>query len=154
MELFNILNELEEFIETSPRIPLTSRVVLDEDHLLDFIDRIRTSLPDEMRQAKWIVEEREKVLAESKEEAMRIVQDTERHLKSRAEESEIYKKAQELAEQHQRQAQEVAAKIKLGAHQYANDILSEMEDKLIKVIEEIRQGRKELAQVQEKEEVV
>lgn len=150
MELFNILNELEELIETSPKVPMTNRILVDEDRLLDFLDRIRTSLPEEIRQAKWIVQEREKVLADSRQEAMRIIQNAEKELQSRAEESEIVKKAQELSEQYRQQAQEIAAKIKLGAYQYADDILNELENNLTKILEEVRQGRNELNQVKER----
>lgn len=150
MELFNILNELEELVEASPRVPMTSRVLIDEDKILDLLDRIRTSLPEEVRQAKWIVQERERVLADSKREAMRIVEDAQKELQNRAEESEIVRKAQELSEQHQKQAEEIAAKIKLGAYQYADDILNELENNLSKILEEIRQGRNELSQVKEK----
>jgi len=147
VELFNILNELEELIETCPKVPMTRRVLVDEDRLLDYLDRIRTSLPEEIRQAKWVVQEREKVIADSKQEAMRIIQDAEKELQNRAEESEIVKKAQELSEQYQQQAREIAAKIKEGAYQYADDILRELENNLKKILEEIQAGRSELNQV-------
>lgn len=146
MELFNILNELEELVETCPRVPMTSKVLIDEDRLLDYLDRIRTSLPEEMRQAKWLVQEREKVIADSKQEAMRIVQDAEQELHNRAEESEIVRKAQELSEEHQKQAMEVAAKIKQGAYEYADDILSELEENLLQILEDVKSGRSELNQ--------
>ncbi|MTI84562.1 MAG: ATPase [Firmicutes bacterium] len=144
MEIFNILNELEELIETCPKVPMTSRVLVDEDKLLDYLDRIRTSLPEEVRQAKWVVQEREKVIADSKQEAIRIIQDAENELQTRAEESEVVKKAQEISEEHHQQAQEIASQIKQGAYQYADDILGELEDNLIKVLEGIRDGRNEL----------
>jgi len=147
VELFNILNELEELIETCPKVPMTRRVLVDEDRLLDYLDRIRTSLPEEIRQAKWVVQEREKVIADSKQEAMRIIQDAEKELQNRAEESEIVKKAQELSEQYQQQAREIAAKIKEGAYQYADDILRELENNLKKILEEIQAGRSEVNQV-------
>lgn len=147
VELFNILNELEELIETCPKVPMTKRVLVDEDRLLDYLDRIRTSLPEEVRQAKWVVQEREKVIADSKQEAMRIIENAEKELHSRAEESEIVKKAREISEQHQQQAREIAAKIKEGAYRYADDILRELEENITKILEEVREGRSELSQV-------
>ncbi len=66
MEIFNVLNELEELVEASIKVPLTRRVMVDEDRLLDYLDRIRTSLPEEIRQAKWVIQEREKVMSETK----------------------------------------------------------------------------------------
>ena len=87
MELFNALNELEEIVETSIKVPLTRRVLVDEDRLLDMLDRIRTTLPEEIRQARWIIQEREKVMAETKKEAGRIMEDVQKQMERRVEES-------------------------------------------------------------------
>ncbi|MCF8010664.1 MAG: ATPase [Clostridiales bacterium] len=144
MELFNMLNELEELIDNCPRVPMTNKVLVDEEQLLDHLDRVRTSLPEEVRQAKWIVEEREKMLADAKEEAQRVVKDAKEEMQSRVEESEIVKQAQELSDEQQKQAEEVAAEIKRGAHQYADDILGGLEEQLVRFLEEIKQGRSEL----------
>lgn len=144
MEFFNILNELEELIETSPKVPMTKRVLVDENRLLDHLDRIRTSLPEEVRQAKWVVEEREKVIEDSRQEAMRIIQDAEKELHIRAEESEIVKKAKELSEQQQEHARQIATEIREGAFEYADGILKELEENIIKILEELRAGRNEL----------
>jgi hypothetical protein len=58
MDLITALNELEELVENSSKVPLTHKVIIDEDRLLDLLDHIRTSLPEEVRQAKWILQER------------------------------------------------------------------------------------------------
>lgn len=144
MELFNIINEMEELIESSPKVPMTRRVLVDEDRLLDFLDRIRTSLPDELRQAKWVIQEREKVITDSKREAMRIMEDAEKQVEKKADESEVTRKAYDLAAQIQAQAEEVAIQIKQGARDYADDILAGLESKLEQIAQQIRAGRIEL----------
>jgi len=144
LELFNILNEMEELIESSPKVPMTRRVLVDEDRLLDFLDRIRTSLPEELRQAKWVIQEREKVITDSKREALRIMEDAEKHLERQADESEITRKAQEMAMEIQGRAEQVAIQIKQGARDYADDVLADLEENMSRIIEEIRQGRMEL----------
>ncbi|GAB6180578.1 vacuolar-type H+-ATPase subunit H [Desulfotomaculum defluvii] len=144
MELFNILNELEELIEESPKVPMTRRVMVDENKVLDYLDRIRTSLPEEVRQAKWLVKERDKVLSESKKEAQRMLEDVSREIEQKAEDHEIVKKAELLGEETIKKAEEVAAQIRHGARGYADEILESLESKLSKMIEEIQQGREEL----------
>jgi len=144
LELFNIINEMEELIESSPKVPMTRRVLVDEDRLLDFLDRIRTSLPDELRQAKWVIQEREKVITDSKREAMRIMEDAEKQVEKKADESEVTRKAYDLAAQIQAQAEEVAIQIKQGARDYADDILAGLESKLEQIAQQIRAGRIEL----------
>ncbi|HBX22398.1 MAG TPA: ATPase [Desulfotomaculum sp.] len=144
MELFNLINEMEELIESSPKVPMTRRVLVDEDRLLDFLDRIRTSLPDELRQAKWVLQEREKVITDSKREALRIMEDAEKQLEKKADESEVTRKAQDLAAQIEAQAEEVALQIKQGARDYADEILADLGSKLDLITQQIHEGRNEL----------
>ena len=144
MELFNALNELEEIVETSIKVPMTRRVLVDEDRLLDMLDRIRTTLPEEIRQARWIIQEREKVMAETKKEAGRIMEDVQKQMERRVEESEFVRVARERAEEIVEKAENVAREIKQGARDYADDLLNELESRIEKVITEIRDGRSEL----------
>ncbi len=144
MELFNVLNELEDLVENSPKIPLTRRVLIDEEKLLDYLDRMRAALPEEVRQAKWVLQEREKVLADSKKEALRIMEEAQKQLDRRAEESEIARQAKAIAEEVVQKAEVVAREIKQGARDYADDILSGLEEELNKLITQVRNGRAEL----------
>ncbi|WP_066639324.1 ATPase [Desulfolucanica intricata] len=144
MELFNVINELEELIESSPKIPMTKKVLVDEDRVLDFLDRIRAVLPEEVRQAKWVVQEREKVLLDTKKEANRLMEDAKSKILMEAEQSEVVKQAQKIAEEIMKNAENVAVQIKEGARDYADDILKELEETISKHLTEIQQGRVEL----------
>jgi len=144
VELFNALNELEEIIESSIKVPMTRRVLVDEDRLLDMLDRIRTSLPEEIRQAKWIIQEREKVLNETKKEAGRIMEDVQKQMERRVEDSEIARQARDKAEEIVEKAENVAREIKQSARDYADELLNELEKSIEKAVLEIRDGRAEL----------
>lgn len=144
MELLNALNEMEEFLEQCSRIPMTRKVIVDEEKLLDFLDRIRSLLPEEVRRAKWLVQEREKFLAESREEATRIVEDARREIERRIEESEIVRQAQQTAEELMHRAEQTAREIRLGARDYADEVLARLESYLEKVAKEVAAGRLEL----------
>lgn len=144
MELFNALNELEEIIENSIKVPMTRRVLVDEDRLLDMLDRIRTTLPEEIRQAKWIIQEREKVLAETKKEAGRIMEDVQKQMERRVDESEINRQAKIKAEETIEKAENIAREIKQGAREYADELLNDLEKRIEGLMAEIRTGRAEL----------
>ncbi|HHW44357.1 MAG TPA: ATPase [Desulfotomaculum sp.] len=144
MEFFNVLNELEELIENSPRIPMTRRVLVDEDRLLDYLDRIRTTLPEEIRQARWVIQEREKVLSDTRKEAGRLLEDAQKQLEKRAEESEVVRHARAMADEIMGKAEQVAREIKKGAREYADEILEGLEKKLEQILSQIRSGRAEL----------
>ncbi|WP_334110541.1 ATPase [Thermodesulfitimonas autotrophica] len=144
MELLSVINELEELVESSSRVPLTRKVLIDEEKILDILDRIRTILPDDVRKAKWVVQEREKVIEEARKEAERIIGEARREAEKRAEESEVVRQAKEMAEQILGKAEQVAREMKLGAREYADEILARLEERLNRITKEIQQGRAEL----------
>ena len=54
MEIFTLLETLEEILEQSKKIPFTDKAVLDKEAILEIIKEIRLKLPDELKQAKWV----------------------------------------------------------------------------------------------------
>lgn len=161
MELFNVLNELEELIESSTKVPMTRRILVDEDKLLDYLDRIRTALPEEIRQAKWVIQEKEKFITEARQEANRTledarneagrtVEDAQKQLQRQADQSEVVRLAEFRAAEIHDQAREVADEIKQGARHYAEDILAHLEDNLAKVMAQVQAGRDELKSMNKK----
>lgn len=144
MDLLSALNELEELIEGSGKIPLTRKVMVDEDRMLDLLDRIRTTIPEEIRQAKWIIQERDKVLDDSQKEAMRILEDVQRQVERKADDSEVVRQAKLMAEEIVAKAETMAREIRDGARNYADDILGNLQESLNKVSLQIEQGRSEL----------
>ena len=144
MDLLSALNELEELIENSGRVPLTRKVMVNEDSILDLLDRIRTTIPEEIRQAKWIIQEREKVMSESQKEARRIVENAQKQVEKQAEDSEVVRKAKAVAEEIIARAERTAQEMREGAREYADEILSALQDKLNKINQQIEQGRSEI----------
>ena len=65
MEIMEIIDMMEETIEKSPTVPLSGKIVVDKEDLLDYIQEMRLVFPDEVKEAKWVKEERERILAEA-----------------------------------------------------------------------------------------
>lgn len=144
MDLLSVLNELEDLIETSGKIPLTHKVMVDEDRILDLLDHIRTNMPDEIRQAKWIIQEREKVLNDSQKEAVRIVEDAKKQVERQADDSEVVRHAKNAAEEIIQKAEAVAREIKTAARGYVDDMLADLGKELGAVLTQIEKSRDEL----------
>jgi cell division septum initiation protein DivIVA len=144
VDLLSALNELEELIETSGKIPLTRKVLVNEDRMLDLLDRIRTTIPEEIRQAKWIIQEREKVMNDSQKEALRLLEDAQKQVDKQADESEIARKAKDIADEIVDRAEDKARELRDGARSYADDVLTNLMDSLDKLSSQIEQGRSEL----------
>ena len=147
MELFNVLNELEELIEGSTKVPFSRKILVDEEKMLDYLDRIRAVLPEEVRQAKWVVQERDKVLSDTKKEANKLLENAQKQVMQQADESEVVEQSRVIAEEIVEQSKMVALEMREGARIYADDILRNLEEDLEKVLNEIQQGRVELQSI-------
>ena len=143
MEIFTLLETLEDLIENSKKVPLSEKCIIDQEEVLDLIKEIRLKLPDELKQAKWVKEERERILAEAKKEADDVVKEENRII-SMIDEHEITKKAYEQKNQIMSAANENARQITQGAREYADGILQSLSKSLESTLKEIEQNRKEL----------
>ena len=69
MEIFTLLETIEEMLENSKSIPFSTKGIVDKEELLEVIKEIRLKLPEELKQAKWVKEERQRILVEAQKEA-------------------------------------------------------------------------------------
>ena len=150
MEIFELFDNLEELIAEAGRIPLTGKVVVNEDELIEVIEQIRNSLPDELRQARWVLKERKRIIADAENEAREIVQQAKDYTAKLDDENEITKLARQQAEEILLKAQEEAREIRLGSHAYAERVLVKVEEVLDNLTESVQRGRAELKKDEER----
>ncbi len=144
MEIMEIIEALEDKIEHSFTIPFVGRGIVDKDALLDLLQEARIKYPDEMKQAKWVKDERQRIIADAQKEAASIIKGAEDKIVAMVNEHEITKQAYENANQVVESAQDHAREIRIGANQYADGILHSIEEQLIATVETIRENRKDL----------
>lgn len=144
VKIIELIDELENIVEKSPRIPFTERILIEGGLLLDYLDRLRTMLPDELRQAQWIQQERERLLAEAQQQAKELLAEAEQKAHSLVQETELVKQAKIEAGEITSKARRLAAEIKSRAVAYADEVLRELENYLSEILSNIRQGRQEL----------
>lgn len=144
MEILSILEALEDVVEKSISMPFLGRSLLDKEELLELIKEMRLKLPDDIKQAKWVKEERQRILIEAQKEAAKIISEAEDKIAALVNEHEITKKAYEQADEIIAQAQKNAREIKLGARDYADNVLDKIEKTLKDTYEVVQTNRKEL----------
>ncbi|MBE7048602.1 MAG: ATPase [Ruminococcaceae bacterium] len=144
MEILEIIEALEDKIEHSFTIPFVGRGIIDKDVLLDLLQEARIRYPDEMKQAKWVKDERQRIIADAQKEAAAIIKGAEEKIITMIDEHEITKQAYDNANQIVENAQDHAREIRLGANQYADGVLQTIEESLINTVETIRENRKDL----------
>ncbi|MFR5684090.1 MAG: ATPase [Clostridia bacterium] len=144
MEIFTLLETLEDILERSRTIPFTEKGVVNKEELLEIIKEIRLKLPDELKQAKWIKEERQRILVEAQKEADDIVKEAENRIISMIDEHEITRKAYEQKAEIIETANEMSREISKGTKDYADNILQCIEVALEDALTVIQNNRKEL----------
>lgn len=144
MEIFTLLEELEDILETSKSVPFSGKSVVDKEEILEIIKEVRLKLPEELKQAKWIKEERQRILVEAQKEADDIVKEAENRIISMINENEITKKAYEKKAEIIETANEMSREISKGTKDYADNILQGLEVALEDALKIIQNNRKEL----------
>jgi vacuolar-type H+-ATPase subunit H len=144
VEVMKVLDEIEELVDGSGRVPLTGKVIIEAEALLDKVDRIRSLLPEELRQAQWVSKERDRILNDAQKEAEELLSKTHLEVKNLAQETEVVKEANTQAGNIIMEAQQKALEIEEGANSYAFDVLKSLEDNLSKILNIVKKGQEEL----------
>ena len=144
MEIFNLLETIEDMLENSKTLPFTSKAVLDKDELLDIIKEIRLKLPEELKQAKVIKEEHDRIIEKANEEAKEIVKEADNIIISMIDDHEIPKKAYEQKNKIIENANDMAREISNGTKAYADNILAGVQVTLEDALKVIQNNRKEV----------
>ena len=144
MEIFTLLETLEDLLERGRNVPFSAKIIVDKEEMLDLIKEIRLKLPDELKQAKWVKEERQRILAESQKEADGIVKEAENRIIAMIDEHEITRKAYEKKAEIIETANEMSREISKGTKDYADNILAGLEVALEDALKIVQNNRKEL----------
>lgn len=144
MEINELLDRLEKCLSGGGKVPFTNKSMVNVEECLEVLDQIRAALPAEIREAQYILREREKVLAEARQEAEKIKSLTRAQVEKLLEENALTKEAKDKADKILSKAQQVAQEIRQGANQYADDLLAKLEIHLEKTLAVVKRGRQEL----------
>ena len=144
MEIFTLLETLEEALERGKTIPFSNKTVVDKEEILDIVKEIRLKLPDELKQAKWVKEERGRIIAEAQKESEGIIKEAENRIIAMIDEHEITRKAYEQKAQIIEAANEMSREISQGTKDYADNLLEKIEIALEDALKTIQNNRREL----------
>lgn len=141
MDMEQIMNEIEEKIKNCRTIPFWGRGIIDKDEIVDMLEEMKSKFPEEMRQAKWVKEERQRIISDAQKEATAMIKATEEKIAAMVNEHDITQQAYAKANQIIDSAQQNSREIRLGANQYADDVLRALEEELVKTADAIRANR-------------
>lgn len=148
MKVLELIEDFNRKIEATPNMLMTKKVLIERDELESLLTNIQTFLPDEMKHAKWIKEEREKIFSDANAEAEEIVLEAKKkermiiaeakaQFEAMVNENEILREAEERANELLNQAREEARSVRLGSYQYSEDLLLDLQESFEKKLTEI-----------------
>jgi len=144
MDVLVLIDKLDDIIHNARSVPLTDSVMIDREEMYDILDQMRSTIPEEIKQARWIVKERQEMLAEAKQEAERMLTEAQERADRLASETEVVRLAERNAQQTMEDARERERETRLGAEDYADEVLGNLEINLDKFIGAVRRGRERL----------
>jgi hypothetical protein len=143
MSVYRVLDKLEAYVHEGTWLPAGYRI-LSEERLVELVEKIRASLPEEVGRAKVIAKDHERMMRAAQEKAQAIVDEAASKKDELIEENEIVRRARTTADVVLREAEERARVIREGADGYAADVLAEMENRLSGALGAVRKGREVL----------
>jgi vacuolar-type H+-ATPase subunit H len=140
MNIHEAIDRLEYLIGHSRQIPLTRTVVVDQEEVLACIDDLRLSLPDEIKQARWTLQEQQRLLSEAQSEAARTVSKAGERAQTMIGQHDLVKRAEKQAEAMLREASLKAEETRRAADRYAGDVMQSLETQLLRTVTTVKKG--------------
>jgi hypothetical protein len=145
----DLLLRLREMVETSRSMPMSASVLVNREEVLDLLDAMLTSLPEELRQARWLLKERDEFLLKARREADDIVEAGRLQAARLVERTELVREARRVADAVVEEAESNARALRHEAEDYVDQKLAAFEVVLERTLQSVQRGRERLAVVVE-----
>ncbi len=139
-----LIERLDELVQNAKAVPLTEQVRLDRDEIFELLDEMRATIPDEVKQARWLVKERQETLAEATREADRLVAEAREQASRASAQTEIVRLAEREADAMIADARRRANSLLSEVEDWADGLLAVLEVNLDNFLAAIRRGRERL----------
>lgn len=146
MDTLELIENLEDIIEKAVVIPITGKCLVDKEELLSIIQDVRLKLPDDLKQAKWVKDERQRILSEAQREASQTIKEAEDKIIAMINDHEITKKSYEKANEIEALSNKRAKELKAATNSYIEGKLAEVEKMMENALDEIRNNREIIRQ--------
>ena len=153
MDLAGRLAQLEELVREAKSMPLSSSVLINRDEVLEMLQEMQESLPEEIKQARWIVRDREDLLAKARAEGDRVIETAGEEQRRMALKESVAIRAEEEAETIIREADERTQTMQREAEDYVDGKLAQFEISLRRILEEAQSTARGIAKTLDQVEV-
>jgi hypothetical protein len=153
VDILHLIDRLEELLNQSRPFPFTHNVMIDEDRMLDIIDQMRVAIPEEIKKAQQVLNQRDRILAQAQEEANRTIGIAREKQDQMVERDSIVQAAHAKANEILALAQVERSNSRQEADEYALETLRRLEMELERFLNQVRNGINVLGVGADKEKV-
>jgi vacuolar-type H+-ATPase subunit H len=140
MDILHLVDRLEELFNESRPLPFTHLLIVDEDRMLDLIDQMRVSIPEEIKKSQQVLVQRDRILAQAQEEANRTINLAREKSEELLNQDPTVQAAQERADQILAKVREEADQSKRESDDYVLDTLRRLELEMDRIQTQVRNG--------------
>ena len=140
-----IIVQVMDVVAGAKSMPLSSSVIVPREDLLALLQGALDRLPDELRQARWLLREREEFLAERTREAEVLMEEVRAQAERMVQRTEIVRQANSVAQRILDDANDEARTMRHEAEDFCDQKLAGMEIVLDRLTRTVQSGRAKLA---------
>ncbi|MDO5738173.1 MAG: hypothetical protein Q4P65_02855 [Eubacteriales bacterium] len=142
--VFGLLDQMENILAQAKKMPFSDQVLVEREELHLLIRSMREELPEELRQARWLLQQNRQLIAEARKEAEQIMREAEQQMTRMIDEHEVSQQAKQHANEIMSRAEQEANKVHDNVMGYAKNVLSDLEDQLTEMLVFIQKNKKEI----------
>jgi len=139
-----LLRQALDSVNGARAMPLSASVIVARDELLDMLQGALDRLPEELRQARWLLRERDEFIAQRKREAENLLEDVRAQAERMVQRTEIVRQANQVAQRILDDAREEARRLRHEAEDYCDQKLASFEIVLERTLKTVQAGREKL----------
>lgn len=132
LNIIDLLEYLQEMLDSSAKMPITGKVMVDKKEFKEVIDQVINYLPDQLKKAEWVMSEKDRILSEAQKEFEVARRESAELKKQNVENHDLVKEAKIRANEIIALAQRDAKAIRIGSREYSNEILTQLDAEIEK----------------------
>lgn len=133
MKIDELLREIEEIVNTASSVPLTGKIMVEGEEIINILNEIERVLPDEIKSARWIQAEKDRILNEARTEYDAVINDAKRQAEALVEENEILTKVKKRAQEIMDVTDENVKKLKMSTFDYMDSVLYKFQEEMVEL---------------------
>ena len=133
IKLMSLLEELEDLITSSSKMPFSEKGIIDLDVAQKIMEDIRLNLPRDIQQAKWLNSEKDRIISDAKREYNRMINEAKDQVEYLVNNNSITKDAQKRADAVLKEAENHANYMKYRSYEYIDQLLYDMQNDIASV---------------------